>query len=101
AAIAAWREVARLAELRGDHRTAARAWAKLGDLLADEADAEDADDAAGAETEWSPEHRAKPEAPDQRSEGSVESDVQGGRMKSGLLAGTGEAEAARRGLARL
>ncbi len=34
AAITAWREVARLAELRGDHRTGARAWAKLGDLLA-------------------------------------------------------------------
>ena len=28
-----------------------------------------------AETERSPEHRAKPEAPDQRSEGSAESDV--------------------------
>jgi len=39
-----------------------------------------------AETEWSPEHRAKPEAPDQRSEGSAESDVRGGRMKYGLLA---------------
>ncbi len=34
-AIAAWREVARLAELRGDHRTSARAWARLGGLLAD------------------------------------------------------------------
>jgi tetratricopeptide (TPR) repeat protein len=33
AAIAAWREVTRLAELRGDHRTGARAWARLGDLL--------------------------------------------------------------------
>ena len=33
-AAAAWREVARLAELRGDHRTCARAWARLGDLLA-------------------------------------------------------------------
>jgi len=33
AAIAAWREVARLAELRGDHRTGARAWARLGGLL--------------------------------------------------------------------
>jgi serine/threonine protein kinase len=39
-----------------------------------------------AETERSPEHRAKPEAPDQRSEGSAESDVRGGRMKYGLLA---------------
>jgi tetratricopeptide (TPR) repeat protein len=33
-AIEAWREVARLAELRGDHRAGARAWAILGDLLA-------------------------------------------------------------------
>jgi tetratricopeptide (TPR) repeat protein len=33
AAIAAWREVARLAELRGDHRTGARAWSRLGGLL--------------------------------------------------------------------
>jgi predicted hotdog family 3-hydroxylacyl-ACP dehydratase len=39
-----------------------------------------------AETERSPEHRAKPEAPDQRSEGSAESDGRGGRMKYGLLA---------------
>lgn len=37
-----------------------------------------------AETERSPEHRAKPEAPDQRSEGSAEIDVHGGRMKYGL-----------------
>jgi predicted phosphodiesterase len=41
-----------------------------------------------AETERSPEHRARPDAPDQRSEGSAESDVRGGRMKSGLLAET-------------
>jgi tetratricopeptide (TPR) repeat protein len=34
AASAAWREVARLAEARDDHRTAARAWARLGALLA-------------------------------------------------------------------
>jgi hypothetical protein len=40
-----------------------------------------------AETERSPEHRAKPEAPDQRSEGSAEFDERGGRMKYGLLAG--------------
>jgi hypothetical protein len=39
-----------------------------------------------AETERSPEHRAMPEASDQRSEGSAESNVRGGRMKSGLLA---------------
>jgi hypothetical protein len=38
-----------------------------------------------AETERSLEHRAKPEGPDQRSEGSAESDVRGGRMKYGLL----------------
>jgi hypothetical protein len=44
-------------------------------------------DGCDAETEQSPEHRAKPEAPDQRSEGSAESDVRGGRMKYGLLAG--------------
>ncbi|HEX3764268.1 MAG TPA: hypothetical protein VHW23_36490, partial [Kofleriaceae bacterium] len=36
-AAAAWREVARLAELRGDHRLGARAHARLGDLLADPA----------------------------------------------------------------
>jgi hypothetical protein len=41
-----------------------------------------------AETERSPGHRAKPEAPDQRSEGSAEYDVRGGRMKYGLLAET-------------
>jgi hypothetical protein len=40
----------------------------------------------GAKTERSPEHRAKPEAPDQRSAGSSESDVRGGRMKYDLLA---------------
>jgi glutamate synthase (NADPH/NADH) small chain len=40
-----------------------------------------------AETERSPGHRAKPEAPDQRSEGSAEFDVRGDRMKYGLLAG--------------
>nr|MBA3463911.1 hypothetical protein [Deltaproteobacteria bacterium] len=34
AAIDAWREVSRLAEGRGDHRTASRAWATVGDLLA-------------------------------------------------------------------
>jgi hypothetical protein len=45
--------------------------------------------ATTAETERSPEHRAKPEAPDPRSEGSAESDVRGGRMKSGVLAETG------------
>jgi penicillin-binding protein 1A len=41
-----------------------------------------------AETERSPGHRAQPEAPDQRSEGSAESDVRGGRMKYGLRAET-------------
>jgi hypothetical protein len=40
----------------------------------------------GAETERSPGHRAKPEAPDQRSEGSAESNVLGDRMKYGLRA---------------
>jgi shikimate kinase/3-dehydroquinate synthase len=43
---------------------------------------------AGAETERSPGHRAKPEAPDQRSEGSAEFDVRGDPMKYGLLAET-------------
>src|SRR5262249_10157537 len=39
AAIAAWREVARIAEARGDHRTASRAFARLGELVpVDEAD---------------------------------------------------------------
>ncbi|MBA3457715.1 MAG: hypothetical protein H0T42_31825, partial [Deltaproteobacteria bacterium] len=41
AAIEAWREVARLAEARGDHRTCSRAWAIVGELLTG-ADAEDA-----------------------------------------------------------
>ena len=40
----------------------------------------------GAETERSPGHRAKPEATDQRSEGSAERDGRGDRMKDGLLA---------------
>jgi hypothetical protein len=44
------------------------------------------DDESLAETERSPEHRAMPEAPDQRSEGSAETNVRGGRMKYGLLA---------------
>ncbi|MGN6103488.1 MAG: tetratricopeptide repeat protein, partial [Kofleriaceae bacterium] len=35
AAVEAWREVGRLAELRGDHRIAARAWASVGGLLAE------------------------------------------------------------------
>jgi glutathione S-transferase len=48
-----------------------------------------------AETERGPEHRAKPEAPDQRSEGSAESDGRGGRMKYGLLDETAAAYAAR------
>jgi exonuclease SbcC len=39
-----------------------------------------------AETERSPEPRATPEAPDQRSEGSAKSNVRGGRMKYGPLA---------------
>ena len=42
-----------------------------------------------AETERSPGHRAKPEAPEQRSEGSAEFDVRGGGMKYGLLARDG------------
>ncbi len=33
AAIEAWRDVARLAEARGDHRTCSRAWAIVGDML--------------------------------------------------------------------
>jgi tetratricopeptide (TPR) repeat protein len=45
-----------------------------------------------AETPLRPVHRAKPEPPDQRSEGSAESDVRGDRMKDGLL---GEGQDAR------
>jgi hypothetical protein len=41
-----------------------------------------------ADTERSPGHRAKPEAPDERSEGSAAFDVRGGGMKYGLLAET-------------
>jgi tetratricopeptide (TPR) repeat protein len=55
AAIAAWREVARLAETRGDHRTCARAWAGLGGLLAEQAGAQDTTDLHGtsaAEDAW-------------------------------------------------
>jgi hypothetical protein len=44
-----------------------------------------------AETPLRPEDRAKPEAPDKRSEGSAEKDERGGRMKYGLLAGGNEA----------
>ncbi|HEY0480211.1 MAG TPA: tetratricopeptide repeat protein, partial [Kofleriaceae bacterium] len=47
-AAAAWREVARLAEQRGDHRTCARAWARLGELLASAGDAA----TGGAEDAW-------------------------------------------------
>jgi uncharacterized membrane protein YcaP (DUF421 family) len=39
-----------------------------------------------AETPLRPGHRAKPEALDERSEGSAETDVRGGRMKYGLPA---------------
>ncbi|MEO8704157.1 MAG: hypothetical protein ABI867_29160, partial [Kofleriaceae bacterium] len=46
-AIDAWREVARLAEARGDHRTSARAHAILGDLLAGAGD-----NATSAEEAW-------------------------------------------------
>jgi len=46
-----------------------------------------------AETERSPGHRAKPEAADQRSEGSAESDVRGDRMKYGFLAAERDAPA--------
>ncbi len=46
AAVAAWREVARLAESRDDRRTAGRAYAVLGDLLAS------ANDGAEAEVAW-------------------------------------------------
>jgi SAM-dependent methyltransferase len=56
-------------------------------LALSEEDLEEVREAARlAETERSPEHRAKPEAPDQRSEGSAEFDVRGGRMKYGVLA---------------
>jgi tetratricopeptide (TPR) repeat protein len=54
AAIAAWREVARLADARGDHRTCARAWARIGDLIvaadpgAGEGDAQATGDAEAA-----------------------------------------------------
>jgi putative peptide zinc metalloprotease protein len=41
-----------------------------------------------AETERSPGHRAKPEAPDERSEGSAERGERGGRMTYGLLGET-------------
>ncbi len=48
AAAAEWREVGRLAETRGDHRTAARAWATLGELIARGAPAGDARSATAA-----------------------------------------------------
>ncbi len=51
AAIPAWREVARLAEARGDHRTCARAFAILGALLAGNPQA-GGDGPATAEDAW-------------------------------------------------
>src|SRR5689334_17732811 len=48
--------------------------------------AELSDEQRIAETERSPGHRAKPEAPERRSEGSAEGDVRGDRMKYDLLA---------------
>ncbi len=50
AAVDAWREVARLAEQRGDHRTAARAWAVTGDML----DGDAAEDAWGKAITFDP-----------------------------------------------
>ena len=52
AAFTAWREVARLAELRGDHRTCARAWARLGDLHAAPGWRDPAAGSAPAEDAW-------------------------------------------------
>jgi putative hemolysin len=45
-------------------------------------------DGASAQTERRPGHRAKPEAPDEGSEGSAEFDERGDRMKYGVLAET-------------
>jgi len=52
AALAAWREVARLAETRGDTRSAARAFAIVGDLLAKRYTAADAAAWREAEDAW-------------------------------------------------
>jgi Tfp pilus assembly protein PilF len=48
AAVEEWRAVGRLAEARGDHRTAARAWATLGELVASGAPAGDPGESAAA-----------------------------------------------------
>ncbi|MBS1121669.1 MAG: Tetratricopeptide 4, partial [Deltaproteobacteria bacterium] len=53
-AIDAWREVARLAELRGDHRAGARAWAILGDLLASSRGRDEAEQAWSKSLELDP-----------------------------------------------
>jgi len=52
AALDAWRDVARLAEARGDSRSAARAYATVGDLLAKRYAAPDAGDWVDAEKAW-------------------------------------------------
>jgi len=52
AALDAWREVARLAEGRGDTRSAARAYAIVGDLIAKRYAAADEEEWAEAETAW-------------------------------------------------
>ena len=52
AALEAWREVARLAESRGDARSAARAFAIVGDLIAKRYAASDEEEWADAEIAW-------------------------------------------------
>jgi hypothetical protein len=53
-ALEAWREVARLAEARGDHRMCARGWAILGDLLSGPGGGEDAEHAWRKAIEFDP-----------------------------------------------
>src|SRR5436190_1870659 len=52
AALGAWHEVARIAEERGDHRSAARAFAIVGDLIAKRYAAEEASSWERAEAAW-------------------------------------------------
>ncbi|HMG56902.1 MAG TPA: hypothetical protein VK601_25565, partial [Kofleriaceae bacterium] len=84
-ALAAWREVARLAELRADRRTCARAWARLGDLLAGLPG-----DPAGDPT-GEPAAAAEPGAAEDAWRRSLELDP----MQAAALVGLGAAAAAR------
>ncbi|HMG23076.1 MAG TPA: hypothetical protein VK607_17190, partial [Kofleriaceae bacterium] len=96
-ALAAWREVARLAELRADRRTCARAWARLGDLLAGlpgDPTGDPTGDPAGDPTgdpAGDPAAAAEPGAAEDAWRRSLELDP----MQAAALVGLGAAAAAR------